>query len=174
MIKTSVIPDLCNTITLDFLTRIFRSCIPYFTEQHEQQLKHIYSSTCCLWENGTVDYGEHRKIKSAEQFGFASYADWAENITIESKIKLMHQVNSRPLNEQIDDLYIHHWSVINDDYMAKKQIRNEKLKLLLQENTDVQKLIATLAKTINNCCIICKSLHKTHPICIGFVFAING
>lgn len=145
LIKTSVIPDLCNTITLDFLTRIFRSCIPDFTEQHEQQLKHIYTSTCCLWENGTVDYGEHRKIKSAGQLVFDDYVDWTENFTTESKIKTACQSNSRPLNEQIDDLHIHHWSVINDDYIAQKQIRNEKLKLLLQENTDVQKLIATLS-----------------------------
>lgn len=56
--------NMCQTISLDLLSRTLKCCLPDFNENHHKLLEEKYRRECCFWENGTVDYGEDRKVKN--------------------------------------------------------------------------------------------------------------
>lgn len=154
-IKTYVKDDMCKTISLDFLIKIFKTCIPDFKPKHEQQLKDRYRCICCLWENGKVDYSEERKVKNFNEMIPLTDLEYVSCYNPQKDGPLLIYTaglapSMDPIHhEMLEDNYL---LMIKNHYEEQKAERKEKLKVLLRENVDTQELIECISSPNGDKC----------------------
>ena len=128
--------NMCETITLDLLTRTLKGCLPDFNQKYEALLKEKYTQTCCLWKNGTVDYGESRKIKSLNELKPEREKTYTKFTPQEDGSLLAEECPCSDIDEENDYKIDEEdcWSGYKTKYNNNMKIRNEKLEKLFLEN----------------------------------------
>lgn len=135
VVNEYITKNMCETITLDLLTRTLKGCLPDFNQEYEALLKEKYTHTCCLWENGTVDYGESRKIKSLDELKPERDKTYTKLTPQEDGSLLAEECSCADIDNEneykIDEE--DYWSGYKTSYEQNMKIRNEKLGQLFHE-----------------------------------------
>ena len=135
VVNEYITKNMCETITLDLLTRTLKGCLPDFNQEYEALLKEKYTHTCCLWENGTVDYGESRKIKSLNELKPEREKTYTKLTPQEDGALLAEECPCSDIGEENDYKIDEedYWSGYKTKYDKNMKIRNEKLGQLFHE-----------------------------------------